>query len=294
MQARDESPELANVEKLYKTSCTSLAQTLITALSVSQATRGLPSNRQAREYWASVLFARLCGFAGSMHKLMPLSAANLNGTVYDFPSVAALCRSLFEANVAFVYLCNHKLTQDEYDMRLRLFQLHDCTRRPDILRKIGDTPDDAWFNDQATLLREDLTGNREFRKLEARRQVELLKGRTPFHLSQDEILLEEGGDTAATRGIYEFLSSHTHSFPFSFWRTPEHGDRGTGRENSVEKGYLAIAAQLGASVLADSTEEMKKVFSSVTDYPRCVIDWDSTTCRAVRDSGFVLGMRNPS
>lgn len=294
MPDHNETPELADVDKLYKTSCTSLTQTLMTALSVSQATQGLPSNRQAREYWASVLFARLCGFAGSMHKLMPLSAANLNGTVYDFASVAAVCRSLFEANVAFVYLCSHKLTQHEYEMRLRLVQLHDCTRRPEILRKIGDKPDDEWFNDQAKLLREDLAANPEFQKLEARRQAELLKGRTSFHLSQDEIVFEEGGDTAATRGIYEFLSSHTHSFPFSYWRTPEHGDRGTGRENPVEKGYLAIAAQLGVSVLTNSTEEMKRIFSNVTDYPRCIVDWESITCRAVRDSGFVLGMSNPS
>lgn len=282
-----------DVDKLYKTSCISLTQALITAMSVSQATRGLPSNVQAREYWASVLFSRLCSFASSMHKLMPLSAANLYGTVYDFGSVAALCRSIFEANVAFVYLCNHKLTPTEYDMRLRLVQLHDCTRRPEILRKIGGQPDDDWFNGQAALLREDLIGNIEFRKIDARRQNELLKGRTPYHLSQDDIILEEGCNTVAIRGIYEFLSSHTHSFPFSYWRTPEHGDRGTGKENSVEKGYLAIAAQLGTAILVSSTEEMKKVFSSVTDYPRCIIDWDSITCQAVRGSSFVFGMSNP-
>lgn len=294
MPDHDSPPPAPDIERVYKSACTSLTQALIDAISVSQATRNLPSNRQAREYWASVLFARLCGFSGSMHKLMPLSSANPNGTVYDFPSVAALCRCVFEAQVTFIYLCNSSLTKDQYEMRLRLAQLHDCTRRPEILRKIGGTPDDNWFSEQAAEIRGDLSRNPEFLALDPARQKELLKGRTPFHLSQDEIISSEGDSIAENRGIYEFLSSHTHSFPFSYWRTPDHGNRGTGRENSTEKAYLAIAAELCTFILVRSTEEMKKIFSTVTDFPRCVIEWDTITCRAVRGSGFLIGMSNPS
>ena len=158
-----------------------------------------------------------------MHKLLPLSAANPNGAAYDFASVAAICRSLFEAYVSFLYLCSPALSADQYLMRLRLVQLHDCMRRPEILRKIGDTPDQRWFDEQALGLRNDLMHNSEFLKLGTKRQTDVLKGRSPMHLSQDDVILTEGGDVTAIRGIYEFLSSHTHSFPFSYWRTPEHG-----------------------------------------------------------------------
>lgn len=277
MPDNSSSPASQELNKAYAAACTSLTQALMTAFSVSQATSNLPSNRQAREYWASVLFARMCSFGGSLHRLLPQSAANPRGTVYDFASAAALCRSLFEAYLSFLYLCNPKLSPDEYTMRLRLVQLHDCIRRPEILRKIGGDPDEEWFAEQATLLREDLQKNPHFLRLELRRQAALLKGRSPTHLNQDEILSAEGGDFTSIRGIYEFLSSHTHSYPFSYWRTPEHGERGTGRENDVEKGYLAITAQLGAELLEAGAAQMKQVFSAVTQYPRWSIDWDSMT-----------------
>lgn len=277
-----------DLNKTYAAACTALMQALMTAFSVSQATSKLPSNRQAREYWASVLFARMCSFGGSLHRLLPLTAANPRGTVYDFASAAAICRSLFESYLSFIYLCSPKLSTDEYTMRLRLVQLHDCTRRPEILRKIGGAPDDAWFAEQSTLLREDLQKNPHFQQLEPRRQAELLKGRSPTHLNQDEILSAEGRDFTSIRGIYEFLSSHTHSYPFSYWRTPEHGERGTGRENDVEKGYLAIAAQLGAELLETGAAQMKLVFPAVTQYPRWTIDWDSMT-GTPPSNGYLFG-----
>jgi Family of unknown function (DUF5677) len=288
MPNSDLPPASREISKTYADARTSLTQALLTAFSVSQAARDLPSNRQAREYWASVLFARMCGFGGSLHRLLPESVANPQGTVYDFASAAAICRSLFEAYLSFLYLCSPKLTSDQYIMRLRLVQLHDCTRRPEILRKIGGTPDDEWFAGQATVLREDLQKNSEFVQLEDRRQAELLKGRLPTHLTQDEILAAEGGDITSIRGIYEFLSSHTHSYPFSYWRTPEHGERGTGRENDVEKGYLAIAAQLASELLNAGADQMKQVFSTVTKYPRWRIDWDSMTGSPL-GSGYHFG-----
>lgn len=288
MPERGPSTESDDLSRTYRDACTALTQALMTAFSVSQATRNLPSDNQARQYWASVLFARVCGFGGSLHRLLPESAANPRGNVYDFASVASICRSLFEGYLSFLYLCSPKLTSDQYIMRLRVVQLHDCTRRPEILRKIGATPDDVWFAEQATSLREDLQRNDTFNQLDPRRQSELLKGRTPTHLTQDEILAAEGGDTTSMRGIYEFLSSHTHSYPFSYWRTPDHGERGTGRENEVEKGYLAMAAHLAAELLGACTEQMKKVFPQVTEYPRWSIDWDTMT-GTPPDSGYLFG-----
>lgn len=283
----------AAIEAFFRSSSVELTQALIDALSASQATRALPTTNQSREYWASVLFARLCGFAASIHKLIPGTPANPAGSTYDFGSVATLWRSLFEAHLAMHYLCAPTLLVEDYTLRLRLIQLHDCTRRPEILKKMEGSPDEDWFSQQATELRSDITSNPIFQLFEPRRQAELLKGKTPYYLNQDELVAQIFDHVTQMRGVYEFLSSQTHSFPFSYWKVPFHKDRGTGRENIVEKGYIAAAAQMAKLILEIATSDMQEIFQMVPTFPRCAIEWDSLTCRAIPEGEFIIGMRNP-
>jgi len=124
------------LNEFYKARSVELTQSLIDAFSTSQETRGIPSGEGGRQFWASVLFARICGFGSAMHSLMPETPANKLGAIYDFAPIATICRSLFEAYIAFKYLCEPALSMNEYLLRLHGMQLHDCTRRPDILTKI--------------------------------------------------------------------------------------------------------------------------------------------------------------
>ncbi len=48
-------------------------------------------------------------------------------------------------------------------------------------------------------------------------------------------------------------------------------------------------------MLSQSSERMAELFPEVPEIPRCLIEWDTLTCRAVKDdSGFVLGMSTPA
>ena len=104
------------------------------------------------------------------------------------------------------------------------------------------------------------------------------------------------------------LESLTIFEPYPVTDTIKKGSSSSNNNNTLEEEELetqgsrvstleledGTLVELGASILSDSAEEMKRIFTSVTDYPRCVIEWDSITCRAVRGSNFVLGMSNPS
>jgi hypothetical protein len=275
----------------YKDSLVNLTQALIDSVSTSQACSGLPSNGP-REYWASVLFARLCGFGISILRLTPESVASPKLAIYDFPSVATLTRSLFECYLTFGYLSNSSLTSEEFSFRLFLTQLHDCHRRPKILAKITGLIEDERFFEQAKVLRRDLEQNAVFKSLPEKLRQKLLRGDTSCHLTQDELLAEKGMDVSSLRGMYEFLSSQVHSFPFAYLYTPHHVNRGTGRPNEVERRYIGSTAKFAASILSNATNEMRAVFTAVSDFPRLTIDWDNADgIRTERQ--FLAGMSNP-
>jgi len=289
----------AERENYYRRSVVSLAQALIQAISTSQATMNLPSGDTGKKYWASVLFARLCGIGGSLQKLLPGSPSNMSGAVWDGTSALSLCRTMFDADLALFYLCLDELNDEDYSLRLWLVFLHDCLERPRIMGKItGDTPDAehlTFHAAEAARLRGQIASNAIFQTLPEWKQKRLLEGKTPYYLSQDELLERQGNDARKLRGIWEFLSSHVHSYPFSFYRTTEVADRGSGRENRVDKSFCGIAAEYAAVMLTQSSERMVALFPEVQEVPRCLIEWDTLTCRAVRDdNGFVLGMSGPA
>lgn len=270
------------LEAFYRERIDALTQSLIDATSASRETEGLPSGDRARRFWASVLFARLCGFGHAIHRLIPGTPANKQGAIYDSSSVATLCRSQFEAHVAFKYLCDADLDMEEYSLRLLGMQLHDCTRRPNILAKLTGEEPDPRFKGQAEDLKERIKQNPAFAFKVPSSQQKLLKGESAFYLSQDEILADSEERTRHRRGVYELLSSLTHTFPFSFIRAHLEPDRGTGRENHMDKMYLAVAAELAASILQDATLLMERLFPEVTPFRGYVVDWDTAECELTK------------
>jgi hypothetical protein len=269
-----------SVAAYYRHSTIKFTQNLIDAISASASTQNIPAPT-GRHYWASLMHSRCCGYAISMHRLMPSTPANIKGTIYDFAPVAALARSLFECLLVKRYLCDPTMSHEEYSMRLQLAQLHDSQRRPSIIEKIGKKVDKEWYNEQANILRESLEANPRFQDFPEKRRRDLLKGGTPQYLSQDELLAPLVEDLVNVRGFYEFLSSHVHTYPVAYMKIPEHGARGTGRENIVDKGYLGMAADYAGNLINQSTIDMKILFDMVPEFDRRVIDWDTNTHRRV-------------
>ncbi|MDT7515832.1 DUF5677 domain-containing protein [Rhodoferax mekongensis] len=286
-----------DVDKHYRDSLVQLAQNLIDAISTSQATRGLPSGENGRRFWASVLLARLCGVAASLQRILPRSASNPAGDVWDSTSALCLCRNIFETDLALLYLCTDEMSNEDYELRVKLVFLHDSQERPRIVEKIGGSDKEVskeFYAEEATRLRGEIAKNTVFLTLPDWKQKRLLEGRTPYYLSQDELLERRGDDAKTLRGIWELLSSHAHSYPFSYYRVTAHPNRGTGRENEIDKSYCGLSAQLSATMLSKASMSVRKLFPDVSSFPRCTIDWSTQVCSAVMsDKGFIFGMAKP-
>jgi len=287
----------AEVERYYRSTLVNLAQALIDAISTSQCTRNIPSENDGRQYWASVLFARMCGLGVSLQRLLPRSPTYKHGAHWDSTGTLGLCRSVFEAHLAMFYLCTDAMSDADYQLRIRLIFLHDAHERPRIVGSLGSSGSDPVANEfyerEIARLRGEIETNEVYLSLPEPKRKQLLKGRTPYYLSQDELLQRQGEDAKTLRGIWELLSSHVHSYPFSFYRVLQHQDRGTGRENDVDKAYCGLAAQLTASMLGRATEDMKALFPKVI-VRRCGIEWDTLTCHILPEENlFVYGMASP-
>ena len=274
----DTGAEKVDIEKYYQTAISGFTDALEQAILTSHAAAGIDAG--LRRHWASVLFTRMCTTAVSTLWLCPRSNVNPRGLHWDFGAVASLIRNLFEAALVLFYIGVEAVSEDEWQARLRVMQLHDCMERWRMFRLID--PNDQQlpgFAQQAAELRDLLKGNPFFTQLPESFAGKLLNGERSCILIQDEILEHLKIVAPTNRGYYRFLSSHAHSFPLAYYRMAEH-NRGRGEENEVEKGYIAGALEFGTEVLKRGTGDMRNAFADVVTFvPGRRFDWTVLTRR---------------
>lgn len=232
---------------------------------VSQSVSGRPSESN-KHYWASILFTRLCTSSVSLLLLLPRNPqVRAKFEHWDFSAVAALGRQIIECYFAYFYLCVDLTSEDEWQSRWNLFNLHDCMSRKRMFENFGsDAEKIKGFIQQAEELKSLLKTNAYFLLLEEKKRNEFLKGNSAYLLSQDEIIDRMGDDATVFRGMYRFLSAHVHSFPLSFYRIGEE-DRGRGLENHIDKSYICITLELLDNFLTRATREMGALFPGSSD-----------------------------
>jgi hypothetical protein len=244
------------------------------ALIVSQTSTELRcSNRQ---FWASVLFARLCTSSISILSICPGSTLNPNGLHWDFGSIATLSRNLLECSLIFFYLGIEDVTEQEMKVRLIVMDLHDCNARNRMQRDLAKVKDSGSniYEDAVVKLSNQLKTDTLFKKLPLPDQKSILKGQRACIYSQYEILSRMGEDASWIRAYYHFLSSHTHSLPVGFSRMADHG-RGHGGENEIDKAYVTFALDFSSKILKRSTTDMRRVFSDIAIFQDKSFNWDS-------------------
>ena len=105
----------------------------------------------ARPWWASVLFTRICTASMSLLCLVPRSRfAGKSIEHYDFGAVASLARNIAECYFVFFYLCIDDVSNDEWHSRLNILHLHDCVSRLKMFRDFDPSnPQLPSFQEQA-------------------------------------------------------------------------------------------------------------------------------------------------
>jgi len=218
----------------------------------------------ARRWFASVLFTRICTTGMSLLCLVPRSRfAGKSIEHYDFGAVASLARNIAECYFVFFYLCVDEFSDDEWYSRLNILHLHDCVSRLKMFRDFDPSnPRLPSFEQQAEELRERLKQLPYFMALPEKQRKRFLKGDSALLLNQDQLLERLGVAVGPFRGMYRFISSHVHSFPLAFYLMGER-DQGRGVESDWVKQSIADALEFAESPLRRSTYDMLKLFPDI-------------------------------
>jgi hypothetical protein len=257
--SESDNPSPSSPNEHYWTVLPKYVAALDHAVKVSHRASGRPAV-SSRQYWASVLFTRVCAAATGILHVCPGSPANLATAFWDFTSLAPLVRSLVRACLLLFYLGTELVAEDEAQARLIVMQLRDCTERLNYFRNVGsDSEDLRGFEALADDLRAKLSSNQYYSRLPTRLRKILRKGNTQSILNDDQVLDRMGLLDPAGRAFLGFISSHADISPLAYYRTGEK-NRGRGEEGDVDKGYMAVSLDLSCDFILRATADMKALF----------------------------------
>ncbi len=231
-------------------------------INVSRKYAGIASPT-GKHFYASVLFTSLISRGVSLAILAPHSLwANKMIEHWDYASAAVIVRTMIELRAAFHYLCVDECSEDEWQCRWNLLNLHDCISRNRLLKsRAGGSEQGQQFELQAEELRNRLKSNAHFVQLS--HQKKLLNGQTAYLFPIEDMAENAGIEKETYRFLHILFSSHVHGLPMSYFRMGEQ-ERGRGVPSPVEEGYTSICLSCAASLLASTRDEVHNLFKGST------------------------------
>ena len=187
---------------------------------VSAALAGVTLKTPQASYGEQI-FMKLLAHCIALRRLAPDPAQAMPRELSDLPSMSAVARCVIEAHDAFEYVAGHAVSDSERSFRIRLWELHDATRRLKILARIGSTdPAIAGIRADAARLQLALDAHEYMASLPAALQAALrlrLSRNDPpdFHLSRRQRCEMSGVNADWHEAITMQLSQHVHTLPFS-------------------------------------------------------------------------------
>jgi hypothetical protein len=175
----------------------------------------------AHASYGQQIYVKLLAHCVALRRLTPDPQDVPPRHLSDLPSMSALARCTIEAFDAFDYVAGHLVPDEERSFRIRLWELHDATRRLKILTAVdaGAAALEAIRSDM-TRLRDGLENHPHLATLPADLQAELrrrfVRDDAPaFHLNQRQRCALSGMDADWHHVITLQLSQHVHTLPFS-------------------------------------------------------------------------------
>jgi hypothetical protein len=246
----------------YSESLNLLDNVVRECITVSRQYAGIASPTP-KHFYASLLFTSLISRGISLSILAPHSPwAQKLIEHWDYASAAVITRTMIELRCAFHYLCIDNCTEEEWQCRWVLLNLHDCVSRKRLFEARGDHPKEApQFELQAEELRNQLKSNSHFSQLS--NQKKLLNGQTAYLIPIEGMAENAGIDKNTYRFLHIMFSSHVHGLPMSYFRMGEQ-ERGRGLPSPVEEGYTSMCLTLAASLLAGTRDEAHTLFRDIS------------------------------
>lgn len=212
--------EAINTWSDYRTKVREFDAVLEHGKAVSAVLNGLPLAAPHASYGAQIV-VKLLGHGIALRRLTPDPLQPMPTEPWDLSSMAAVARCVIEAFDALEYIAGHAVTDEERGFRIRLWELHDATRRLKILAGLGSTdPAIETLRADAHRLQGALEAHPFLATLPENLQAELrrrfAKGDPPaFHLSQRQRCELSRLDPDWHHAVTMQLSQHVHTLPFS-------------------------------------------------------------------------------
>ncbi|MDI1301303.1 MAG: DUF5677 domain-containing protein [bacterium] len=231
---------------------------------VSRIHGGIPSPT-TRHYYASVLFTALITRGVSLAQLVPFTPwADKKIEHWDYSTAAGIVRTMLELRVAFYYLCEDKCSDDEWNCRWNIFNMHDCSSRIKLFTELGNTEEADKYREHANEIRDRLISNAHFNSLAVSEQKKCLNGKKPYVQSYEDIAEKAGIEKTYFRWLYTLFSSHVHGLPMSFYRIGCGLDgRGCGLPTPAEENYTSLCLSLASTFLVGTRDEITALFADV-------------------------------
>ena len=170
---------------------------------------------------------------------------------------------MIEIRAAFHYLCIDNCSEDDWECRWNILNLHDCATRKRMFEAQGNIEEANGFEAQAEELRDRLRANPSFQQV--RNQRQLLHGQTPYLMPIEEMIEKTGLEKKTYRWLHILFSSHVHGLPMSYFRMagPAGDGRGRGMPTATEEGYTSLCLSLATTLLAGARDEVQALFGGV-------------------------------
>ncbi len=232
------------------------------ATDLTRAIGGIPT-QSAQQYWASVLFVRLCSEAISVLHLCPGSPPNKAGAHWDFSSLAPLVRSLVKTGLLLFYLGTEVVGEDESRARLLVMNLRDSKERMRMFQNFGAGEEKVRrYEAKAKHICAELVLNPYFVRLPVEMRNTIAEGESATILTDDQILDRMEILDQPARAFLRLISSHAEVSPLAYYLTGE-GDRGRGEENDGDIIYTATALDLACDFVLRADADMRTLFRKV-------------------------------
>jgi hypothetical protein len=182
--------------------------------------------------------------------------------------MTGIARTIIELRVAFYYLCVDECSEDEWQFRWNLFNLHDCTARIRMFEALENQSQVAALRETADELQSRLIANPFLATIDEKLRKRLLRGQTAYLVPLEVIAERAGIDLQSFRWLYVLFSSHVHALPMSFYRIGQEGDdRGRGLPSPSEESYSALCLSLTATLLVATRDGIHRLFEPYKTMP---------------------------
>lgn len=202
--------------RYYEEQVSALEAAFGSAVNLSNSLAG--RNVDQRLGWTTWVFARMCMFWQSIRILLSAyDDAEVHPSI-DHASIAMISRSILECELMIVYLSEANISDEEWELRRLVFQVHDCSSRVRLLKGIGLRDQYKGFKYQLNALRLELRRNSQFKRLSEDAQREVVNGNRIFVNGSRQVAKSAGWSVEFWDGVYNYLSAQSHSAPMSFFR----------------------------------------------------------------------------